>query len=108
MANLSIAQKQMAPMTTIIKTPIKAESIAIPLCRNGPVHHFTMHSPTMHSPALHSILRAIDAVDNFLAVFLAVRERIPALRLRTDAGLTPRLDASLDGGRAQALEPACR
>jgi hypothetical protein len=27
---LSIAQKQMAPMTTIIKTPIKAESIAIP------------------------------------------------------------------------------
>src|SRR5271168_3871057 len=86
LANLSIAQKQMAPMTTIIRTPIKAESIAIPLCRHGPVHHFTMHGP-----ALHSILRAIDVVDNFLAV----REGISALRPRSDAGLTPRLDASL-------------
>ena len=82
-----------------------------------------MHSPTMHSPALHSILRAIDAVDNFLAVFLAVflgvflgvflavflgaREGISALRLRTDAGLTPRLDASLDGGSAGTRKPAC-
>jgi hypothetical protein len=73
----------------------------------------------MHSPALHSILRAIDAVDNFLAVFLGVflgvflavflgaREGISALRLRTDAGLTPRLDASLDGGSAGTRKPAC-
>jgi hypothetical protein len=30
LANFSIAQKQMAPMTTIIKTPIKAEIIATP------------------------------------------------------------------------------
>jgi hypothetical protein len=38
-ANLSIAQKQMAPMTTIIKTPIKAESILIPHCRDSVLHH---------------------------------------------------------------------
>ena len=37
-ANLSIAQKQMAPMTTIIKTPIKAESIARPPCRDNGRH----------------------------------------------------------------------
>jgi hypothetical protein len=30
LANLSIAQKQIAPMTTIIKTPIKTEIIAVP------------------------------------------------------------------------------
>jgi hypothetical protein len=39
-ANLSIAQKQMAPITTIIKTPIRAESIAFHLLpRDSLVHH---------------------------------------------------------------------
>jgi len=30
LANLSMAQKQIAPMTTIIKTPIKTEIIDVP------------------------------------------------------------------------------
>jgi hypothetical protein len=61
----------------------------------------------MHGPALHSILRAIDPVDNFLAVFLAAREGISAHRLRTDAGFNPRLDASLYGRSASTRKPAC-
>jgi hypothetical protein len=40
LANLSIAQKQMAPMTPIIKTPIKAESIATQLCRESPADSY--------------------------------------------------------------------
>jgi hypothetical protein len=102
MANLSIAQKQMAPMTTIIRTPIKAESIAIPLCRDGPVHHFTMHS-TMESPALHSILRTIDAVDNFLAV----REGISLSGCEPALALRPGSTRLLMAESASTRKPAC-
>jgi hypothetical protein len=38
-ANLSIAQKQMAPKTTIIKTPINAEIIPVPFTIDYDHHH---------------------------------------------------------------------
>jgi hypothetical protein len=39
LANLSMAQKQIAPMTTIIKTPIKTEIIPIPFAVDYSHHH---------------------------------------------------------------------
>src|ERR1700738_81124 len=41
LANLSMAQKQIAPMTTIIKTPIKTEIIPIPF----EPHHLPRNQP---------------------------------------------------------------
>src|ERR1700730_16616254 len=100
-ANLSMAQKQIAPTTTIIKTPIKAEIMATSLCcRNSfplrlglvdPIFAKLRWSLGKPAPALGAFFRRCGRIDN---VFDGLCGEL--LSAQSPAGLADGLRGRLD------------
>ena len=70
LTNFSMAQKQIAPTTQIIRTPIKTESIATPLCSYGNSSDSSAFclaqslNPALPGIGVSSLMSAIEVVDS--------------------------------------------